>query len=68
MAVAARPPPPPTPPRRRGGYTIFGECAPLKVVHDIAGVKVRGSAPEDRVTIEKIRVARKKSGDEPEAK
>ncbi|MCL2725950.1 MAG: peptidylprolyl isomerase [Polyangiaceae bacterium] len=43
----------------RGGYTIFGECAPVDVVHDIAGVP---TGPMDRpvtpVTIKSITISR----------
>jgi peptidyl-prolyl cis-trans isomerase A (cyclophilin A) len=47
-------------PHLDGGYTIFGECAPESVVHDIASVPVRGERPETPVTINKVTVARKK--------
>lgn len=42
-----------------GNYTIFGECEPVDVVHRIASVPVRGSAPEQPVVIEHVRIARR---------
>ena len=42
-------------------YTIFGECTPLDVIHDIAGVpKDRGDKPLTPVTINTVTVAREK--------
>jgi peptidyl-prolyl cis-trans isomerase A (cyclophilin A) len=38
-------------------YTIFGECAPVQTVHDIANVDVHGSTPVVPVTIKSITVA-----------
>jgi peptidyl-prolyl cis-trans isomerase A (cyclophilin A) len=40
------------------GYTIFGECAPLSVVHDIADVAVSGETPITPVTIKKVTISR----------
>ncbi|MBX3199989.1 MAG: peptidylprolyl isomerase [Labilithrix sp.] len=41
-----------------GGYTIFGECAPVEVVHDIANVSVAGERPSETVTIKSVTVSR----------
>jgi peptidyl-prolyl cis-trans isomerase A (cyclophilin A) len=41
-----------------GGYTIFGECAPEQVVHDIANVEVRGETPATTVTIKTVTISR----------
>lgn len=41
-----------------GGYTIFGECAPVEVVHDIANVSVAGERPTEPVTIKTITISR----------
>ena len=41
-----------------GGYTIFGECAPVEVVHDIAGVSVAGERPTTAVTIKSVTISR----------
>jgi peptidyl-prolyl cis-trans isomerase A (cyclophilin A) len=41
-----------------GGYTIFGECGPVSVVHAIANVAVSGEQPTTPVTITKIEIAR----------
>ncbi len=40
------------------GYTIFGECAPVEVVHDIAATPTAGEKPEQPVTIKSVTVAR----------
>jgi peptidyl-prolyl cis-trans isomerase A (cyclophilin A) len=40
------------------GYTIFGECAPVQVVHDIADVSVAGERPVTPVVIRKVTVSR----------
>ena len=45
-----------------GNYTIFGECAPEKLVHDIAGVPVAGSNPITPVVIKTVTIAREKPG------
>ncbi len=45
-------------PHLDGGYTIFGECAPVEVVHDIAGVAVDGERPSQTVTIKSVTVSR----------
>lgn len=39
-------------------YTIFGECAPVEVVHDIAGVSVAGEHPTQTVTIKSVTISR----------
>lgn len=44
-----------------GGYTIFGECAPVDVVHTIASVPVLGERPASPVTIKKVTIAREKA-------
>jgi peptidyl-prolyl cis-trans isomerase A (cyclophilin A) len=41
------------------GYTIFGECGPLDVVHGIASVDVQGQRPKTPVDIKKITITRK---------
>ncbi len=41
-----------------GGYTIFGECAPEQVVHDIANVSVAGERPSETVTIKSVTISR----------
>ncbi len=41
-----------------GGYTIFGECAPVEVVHDIANVSVAGERPTQPVTIKTVTISR----------
>jgi len=41
-----------------GGYTIFGECAPVEVVHDIAGISVAGERPTTTVTIKSVTISR----------
>lgn len=40
------------------GYTIFGECAPEQVVHDIASVPVMGERPATTVTIKSVTISR----------
>jgi peptidyl-prolyl cis-trans isomerase A (cyclophilin A) len=39
-------------------YTIFGECAPVEVVHDIANVAVAGEHPTQPVTIKTVTISR----------
>lgn len=39
-------------------YTIFGECAPVDVVHTIASVPLNGERPETPVNIKSVTVAR----------
>ena len=39
-------------------YTIFGECAPVEVVHEIANVPVVGERPATPVTIKSITISR----------
>jgi len=44
----------------RGGYTIFGECGPVDLVHQIAGVKMKtAEKPESPPVIKKVTVTRK---------
>ena len=40
-------------------YTIFGECAPVDMVHKIASVEVAGERPKTPVVIKKISITRK---------
>jgi peptidyl-prolyl cis-trans isomerase A (cyclophilin A) len=40
------------------GYTIFGECAPVEVVHDIANVSVAGERPTQPATIKTVTISR----------
>ena len=40
------------------GYTIFGECAPVETVHDIASVPVAGEKPVTTVTIKSVTISR----------
>ena len=47
-------------PHLDNGYTIFGECAPVDVVHAIASVPVLGERPASPVHIKKVTVAREK--------
>ncbi len=51
-----------------GGYTIFGECAPVDTVHAIASVPVIGERPASTVTIKKVTIAREKPAAAPAAK
>lgn len=44
-----------------GGYTIFGECAPIDVVHAIASTPVLGERPASPVTMKKVTIAREKA-------
>jgi len=39
-------------------YTIFGECAPIETIHDIAGVQVMGERPATDVKIKTITISR----------
>jgi peptidyl-prolyl cis-trans isomerase A (cyclophilin A) len=42
-----------------GGYTIFGECAPVEVVHEIANVSTgAANRPTTPVTIDKVTISR----------
>jgi peptidyl-prolyl cis-trans isomerase A (cyclophilin A) len=42
-----------------GGYTIFGECSPAQVIHDIAKVKTDASdKPETPVVIKSVKISR----------
>lgn len=43
-----------------GGYTIFGDCAPVDLVHQIASVPVLGERPASPVTIRKVTISREK--------
>ena len=46
-------------PNLDAGYTIFGECAPTKIVRDIASVPKDGSdKPTTAVTIKGIKISR----------
>jgi len=46
-------------PHLDNGYTIFGECEPVDVVHKIASVPVRGDRPESAPEIKKVTISRK---------
>jgi peptidyl-prolyl cis-trans isomerase A (cyclophilin A) len=39
-------------------YTIFGECEPVSVVHEIAKVEVDGSKPVTPIVITSVKIAR----------
>ena len=41
------------------GYTIFGECGPIELVHQLASVPVAGSTPKTPIDIKKITITRK---------
>ena len=42
-----------------GGYTIFGECAPVETVHDIANVPTgRNDSPQTPVLIKTVTITR----------
>ena len=41
------------------GYTIFGECGPVDLVHKLASVEVRGERPVTPPDIKKITITRK---------
>ncbi len=41
-----------------GNYTIFGECEPVQIVHDIASVPVAGERPRETVTIKTVTISR----------
>ena len=41
-----------------GNYTIFGECAPVQTVHDIANIPVAGERPRETVTIKTVTISR----------
>ncbi|MGZ3423725.1 MAG: peptidylprolyl isomerase, partial [Polyangiales bacterium] len=41
-----------------GGYTIFGECGPLDVVHAIASVPVAGEKPQIKPVIKHVEIRR----------
>lgn len=45
-------------PHLDSSYTIFGECAPVEVVHEIANVSVAGERPTQPVTIKSVTVSR----------
>ncbi len=46
---------------RSSGYTIFGECGPVDLVHKIAAAEIdKGDRPKTAPEIKKITVARKK--------
>jgi peptidyl-prolyl cis-trans isomerase A (cyclophilin A) len=43
---------------KAGTYTIFGECAPVEVVHDIASTPVLGERPANPITIKSVTISR----------
>jgi peptidyl-prolyl cis-trans isomerase A (cyclophilin A) len=49
-------------------YTIFGECEPVSVVHDIAKVQVDGERPVSPVTITQVKISRVESAKAPAKK
>ena len=49
-----------TAPHLDGNYTIFGECAPVKVVHDIAMTPVNGEKPMLAPKILSVKIRREK--------
>ena len=48
-------------PHLDGSYTIFGECAPESIVHDIASVPVDGEAPRTPITLTSVKITREKA-------
>ncbi|RYE92344.1 MAG: peptidylprolyl isomerase [Myxococcales bacterium] len=40
------------------GYTIFGECAPVELVHKIASTEVKGEKPTNAPKIKKVTIRR----------
>ena len=42
-----------------GGYTIFGECGPVELIHKIAGVEVTRETPTTPPVIKKVTITRK---------
>ena len=47
-------------PHLDAGYTIFGECGPVDVVHTIASTPVNGETPTTPVKITSVKIAREK--------
>lgn len=45
-------------PHLDNGYTIFGECAPLDLVHRLAAVEVKGERPSTPPKIKKVTIRR----------
>ena len=45
-------------PHLDGGYTIFGECAPVDTVHKLASVETRGEKPVNPPKIKKVTIKR----------
>jgi len=41
-----------------GGYTIFGECAPIDVVHKLGSVPVAGEKPLNKPMVSKVTIRR----------
>lgn len=41
------------------GYTIFGECGPVELVHKIASIEVRGDRPTTAPDIKSVTISRK---------
>jgi peptidyl-prolyl cis-trans isomerase A (cyclophilin A) len=46
-------------PHLDGGYTIFGECGPVDVIHTLASVEMLGGRPKTPPDIKKVTVTRK---------
>jgi peptidyl-prolyl cis-trans isomerase A (cyclophilin A) len=43
-----------------GNYTIFGECSPEKLVHDIASTPVAGDQAQQKITIKTVKIEHEK--------
>jgi peptidyl-prolyl cis-trans isomerase A (cyclophilin A) len=41
------------------GYTIFGECGPVELIHKIASIEAQGDRPKDPPDIKKVTITRK---------
>lgn len=53
---------------RSSGYTIFGECGPIDLVHKLASVEMdRGDRPKTPPVIKKVSITRKKGEKKPAA-
>jgi len=45
-------------PHLDSGYTIFGECSPVSVVHTIANAPTNGERPQHEITIRRVEITR----------
>jgi peptidyl-prolyl cis-trans isomerase A (cyclophilin A) len=44
-------------PHLDGGFTIFGQCSPVELVHQIAGMPtVAGNRPSSRIGIDRVTI------------